>query len=83
MTNPTSSGFDAARWPHFAPADIACRCCGEIYIWPEALDTLERLRVAMNAPLNIDSGHRCALHNARVGGAPMSLHKKTRFRHRA
>ena len=33
----------------------------------------------MNAPLRINSGHRCALHNARVGGAPLSLHKKLAF----
>ena len=71
--------WNTSRWPHFAPAEIACRCCGEIFIWPDALDTLERLRVTMNAPLHIDSGHRCALHNARVGGAPLSLHKKLAF----
>jgi len=73
------AAWNAERWPHFAPADIACRCCGEIYIWPEALDALARLRVALNAQLHIDSGHRCALHNARVGGAPLSLHKKLAF----
>jgi hypothetical protein len=33
----------------------------------------------LDAPLHIDSGHRCALHNARVGGAPLSLHKKLAF----
>ena len=76
MTDSISVSWD---WPHFAPREIACRCCGELYVWPEALDALERLRVAMNAPLHIDSGHRCALHNARVGGAPLSLHKKLAF----
>jgi len=71
--------WDASRWPHFKPAEIACRCCGQLYIWAEALDALERLRAAMNAPLHIDSGHRCGLHNARVGGAPLSMHKKLAF----
>ena len=71
--------WDASRWPHFSAREIACPCCGEICIWPEALDALERLRTAMNAPLRIDSGHRCALHNARVGGAPLSLHKRLAF----
>lgn len=71
--------WNAVRWPHFTPKEIACHCCGELYVWPEALDALERLRLAMNAPLHIDSGHRCALHNARVGGAPLSLHKKLAF----
>lgn len=71
--------WDRERWPHFQPHEIACRCCGEICIWPEALDALEGLRCAMNAPLVIDSGHRCALHNARVGGAPLSMHKTLAF----
>jgi hypothetical protein len=79
MGSISTTDWNCARWPHFAPSEIACRCCGEIFVWPEALDALERLRVAMNAPLHIDSGHRCALHNARVGGAPLSLHKKLAF----
>jgi hypothetical protein len=71
--------WDAERWPHFQPREIACRCCGETCVWPEALDALEALRRAMNAPLAITSGHRCALHNARVGGAPLSMHKTLAF----
>lgn len=71
--------WNIARWPHFKPADIACRCCGEIFVWPGALDALERLRTAIAAPLHITSGHRCALHNAHVGGAPLSMHKKLAF----
>jgi zinc D-Ala-D-Ala carboxypeptidase len=69
----------ASRWSHFSPREIACPCCGEICIWPQALDALEGLRAALNAPLRINSGHRCALHNARVGGAPLSLHKRLAF----
>jgi zinc D-Ala-D-Ala carboxypeptidase len=75
----SACAWDALRWPHFSPREIACPCCGELYIWPEALDALERLRTAMAAPLRINSGHRCALHNVRVGGAPLSLHKKLAF----
>ena len=71
--------WDAARWPHFTLRGIACPCCGEVYVWPEALDALERLHAALASPLAINSGHRCALHNARVGGAPLSLHKKLAF----
>jgi zinc D-Ala-D-Ala carboxypeptidase len=73
------TNWDAARWPHLAPREIACPCCGEIYIWPQALDTFERLQTLVGAPLIVNSGHRCALHNARVGGAPLSLHKKLAF----
>ena len=74
-----NTSWDRARWPHFGPKDIACRCCDEIFVWPEALDALERLRSAMAQPLHVNSGHRCRLHNARVGGAPLSLHKKLAF----
>ncbi|HEX3653711.1 MAG TPA: D-Ala-D-Ala carboxypeptidase family metallohydrolase [Rhizomicrobium sp.] len=71
--------WDSARWPHFSPHELACHCCGEMCVWPQALDAIECLRRTMNAPLVIDSGHRCALHNARVGGAPLSLHKQLAF----
>jgi hypothetical protein len=76
MTGPV---WESARWPHFSARAIACPCCGGIVIWPEALDALERLRAALGAPLHITSGHRCALHNARVGGAPLSMHKRLAF----
>jgi hypothetical protein len=69
----------ASRWPGFSPHDIACPCCGETFVWPAALDALERLRSSFGEPLRINSGHRCALHNARVGGAPLSLHKRLAF----
>ncbi len=75
----SAQSWDAERWPHFTAREIACPCCGELAIWPEALDALERLRMALALPLHINSGHRCALHNARVGGAPLSLHKKLAF----
>ena len=77
---PSSHGdWNTSRWPHFRPAEVACKCCGELVVWPEALDALETLRTATNAPLHITSGHRCALHNARVGGAPLSMHKTLAF----
>lgn len=34
------------------------------------------VRFEIERPLNILSGHRCSLHNARVGGAPFSQHLK-------
>jgi hypothetical protein len=66
-------------WPHFTPKELACPCCGEVCVRPDALDALERLRAALDAPLHVNSGHRCALHNARVGGAPLSQHKTLAF----
>ena len=76
---PASQPWAASRWPHITEHEIACRCCGELYLWPEALDALQRLRLATNAPLHLTSAHRCALHNARVGGAPLSMHKWLAF----
>ena len=68
------------RWPHFAVAELACRCGGRFCsgeYWHDAafLDGLETVRAAMGAPLIIHSGHRCAGWNAAVGGAPLSQHK--------
>jgi hypothetical protein len=74
-----SPTFSLSRWPHFSLREIACPCCGEVRIWPKALDALEILRASLGEPLQITSGHRCALHNARVGGAPLSLHKRLAF----
>jgi hypothetical protein len=77
---PAAEGpWDAARWPHFSLREIACRCCGETYVDAAALDALERLRCDLARPLVITSAHRCALHNARVGGAPLSRHKRLAF----
>ena len=71
--------WQASRWPNFSARELACPCCGEISVVPQALDAIEALRIAMAAPLVVDSGHRCALHNARVGGAPLSRHKTLAF----
>jgi hypothetical protein len=71
--------WDPGRWPHLQAQTIACPCCGETVVWAQALDAFERLCAGLGAALRVNSGHRCALHNARVGGAPMSLHKRLAF----
>jgi zinc D-Ala-D-Ala carboxypeptidase len=69
------------RWPHFTPEELACRCggrgCRGAY-WHdgEFLDALEALRKEMGRPLKINSGHRCAIWNAVVGGVPGSQHRR-------
>lgn len=69
------------RWPHFTPEELACRCggrgCRGAY-WhdPALLDALEALRAEMGRPLKINSGHRCAIWNAVVGGVPNSEHRR-------
>lgn len=71
----------AWRWPHFRPDELACRCggrgCRGAY-WHDAdfLDALEALRKEMGRPLRINSGHRCAIWNAVVGGVPNSRHRR-------
>jgi len=64
------------RWPNFDPSEFSCRHCGETFYWPEFLDKIQTVRSELRRPLVILSGHRCALHNARVGGAPFSQHLK-------
>ena len=66
--------WQSDRWPNFVPQELACRHCQENYIWPEFLDKLQNAREAVSKPFTILSGHRCSLHNARIGGAPLSQH---------
>ena len=62
------------RWPNFEISEFACRHCGEGYFWPEFFDRIQAVRSDIGKPIRILSGHRCSLHNARVGGAPFSQH---------
>ena len=66
--------WDQARWPNFSRAELSCRHCGDYIHDIEFLDILQALRERMQGSVRILSGHRCALHNARVGGAPLSQH---------
>ncbi|MGA9658222.1 MAG: D-Ala-D-Ala carboxypeptidase family metallohydrolase [Asticcacaulis sp.] len=73
--------FDRAGWiwPHFTPVELSCRCgkfcAGEYYHDPDFLGALEAMRMRLGMPLRINSGRRCPLHNAAVGGAPLSQHR--------
>lgn len=66
-------------WPQFTPLELAC-CCrkscrGEYFHDPDFLDALGALRMRLARPLRLTSARRCALHNAEVGGAPLSQHR--------
>ena len=76
MILPASYTFKRNEWPwaNFTPDELACKHCGEQYYWPEFLDALQGLRERVGRPVRLMSGHRCALHNARIGGAPLSQH---------
>lgn len=68
--------WQSERWPNFTSEELACHHCQEVYIWPEFLDRLQSARNKRSKPFHILSGHRCSLHNARIGGAPLSQHLK-------
>jgi len=42
------------------------------------MDLLQRIRDTISRPLLLSSAYRCPIHNAMVGGAPMSWHKAGR-----
>ena len=63
------------RWPNFHPRELACRHCGELVVDTDTLDALQRQRSAGTAPIVVTSAYRCPLHNALVGGAPLSMHR--------
>jgi len=71
--------WESARWPNFFPVELACSCCGELLFLPDHFDCIQSVRTDLGQPLILNSAHRCAIHNARVGGAPLSEHKKIAF----
>ncbi len=67
--------FDSARWPNFTQDELSCHCgCGLFIRNDKALDALQALRIAMGAPLTVNSATRCPRHNAAEGGKPASAH---------
>ena len=46
----TEAPWDAPRWPNFAPCEVACRCCGELWWEPVAYDALQAARDRLGAP---------------------------------
>lgn len=72
--------------PHFKWTELECKCnrsCGvgegkkARWIQPEALQKLEVMRELLGLPMRINSACRCPLHNASVGGAPLSTHRSS------
>lgn len=68
--------IEAWPWKHFTAQEIASHGDGSILVVPTALDRLEALRDRLGRQLVILSAYRDPLHNARVGGAPLSQHKR-------
>lgn len=60
---------------HFEGREFLCRCgCCRLYIARELVDELNRLRAVVEAPVLIDSGYRCPVHNRSQNGSARSLH---------
>ena len=72
------SELAAADWPFrfFAPVELASRGDGSLRLVLPAGAALDELRRRLRRPLRVLSAYRDPLHNARVGGAPRSRHKR-------
>lgn len=73
-------------WKNFAPKEIGCKHCGELWTTNEmpdyfvrAMDNLQKLRDNWGKPIIINSGHRCKVYNRAVGGASQSQHLAIAF----
>lgn len=62
-------------WENFSAKELSCPCCEEYYHDETVLNALQEVRDIIGKPIRINSAHRCEIHNALVGGAPMSQHK--------
>ncbi len=60
---------------HFNRGEFVCPCgCGADGISKDLVDNLEHARNSVGVPFVINSGIRCAKHNAEVGGKENSAH---------
>lgn len=60
---------------YFKRREFACKCgCGTSTVDAELLEVVTDVREHFGVPVVITSGHRCAKHNANVGGAKGSMH---------
>ena len=66
--------------PHFSRDELKCQCCGRVGRFPKRVKKvvacLEKLREAVQKPVNITSWYRCPKHNENVGGVRGSYHTK-------
>ena len=64
--------------PNFIAREIDCPCCGVLVFDPALLYALEAARAHFRRPIRVNSAYRCLKHNAKVGGAPNSMHRTGR-----
>ena len=61
---------------NFKVSEFACKHCGENKIHQDVIDMAQAIRDELGVPVMVNSGYRCAEHNARVGGVKGSYHTK-------
>ena len=68
--------MDTRLNPYFHRSEFTCACnhCDCYTVDSELLEVLTDVREFFSKPVLINSGHRCAEHNEKVGGTAMSRH---------
>ena len=61
-------------WKSFTPRELASKGDGSLLVHFESLNKLQILREYIDKPFVITSAYRDPIHNAKVGGAPLSMH---------
>ena len=60
---------------NFHSDEFACHCgCGGVQIDSALASGLQIVRDAVGLPVIVNSGYRCASHNAKIGGSKNSYH---------
>ena len=56
---------------HFKIEEFLCRCgCNKVFVHPDLIPTLERIRGGYGLPMIITSGYRCLDYNKILFGGP-------------
>ena len=53
---------------NFKVSEFACKHCGANKIDQRVLNMAQELRDYLGVPVKVNSGYRCEVHNAKVGG---------------
>ena len=59
---------------NFKVSEFACKHCGANEIDQRVLNMAQEIRDYLGVPVRVNSGYRCATHNANVGGVKNSKH---------
>ena len=63
-----------AKYKHFTTKELACPCCGKVYMDKRFMSKIVALREELEKAMNVTSGFRCKKHNKNIGGATKSAH---------